>query len=78
MTRTPQKYANLKEELIRMWQLKTTCIMPPVLSTAGIALNKLHDSLKLLTLLSAPYVTMQEAAILHTHRIVESFWQNIE
>jgi hypothetical protein len=29
-----QKYADLKEELIRMWQLKTAHTIPPVLSTA--------------------------------------------
>jgi hypothetical protein len=66
MTRKPQNYANLKEELIRMWQLKTTYIVPLVLSTAGISLNKLHDRLKLLTLRPALYVTMQKAVILHT------------
>jgi hypothetical protein len=38
----------LKEELIRAWQMETTCRMPSVLSTAGIIPNKLHDSLKLL------------------------------
>ena len=63
MTRKPQNYANLKEELIRMWQLKTTYIVPLVLSTARIALNKLHDRLKLLTLRPALYVTMQKAVI---------------
>ena len=36
MTRKPQNYANLKEELIRMWQLKTTYIVPLVLSTASM------------------------------------------
>jgi hypothetical protein len=66
MTRKPQKYANLKEKLIRMWQQKTTHIIPPVLSTAAIALNKLHDSFKLLTLRPALFVTMPKALILHT------------
>ena len=59
MARKPQNFADLKEELIRMCQLKTTYIIPPVLSTASIALNKLHDSLKLITLRPALYVTMQ-------------------
>jgi hypothetical protein len=31
-----QKYRGLKEELVRMWQLKTVCIVPSVLSTDGI------------------------------------------
>jgi hypothetical protein len=38
MAKKHQNYANLKEELIRMWQLKKTHTIPPVLSTAGIAL----------------------------------------
>jgi hypothetical protein len=29
------KYTDLKEELIRVWQLKTACKIPSVLSTAG-------------------------------------------
>jgi len=32
-----QKYADLKEELIRMWQLQTAHTMPPVLSTAVLS-----------------------------------------
>ena len=56
---------------------KTPYIIAPVLSTAGIALNKLHDSLNCV-LLTALYVTVQEAATLYTYRIVESFWQNNE
>jgi hypothetical protein len=31
-----QKYVDLKEVLIRMWQLRTACIIPLLLSTAGI------------------------------------------
>jgi len=38
ITEKLQKYIGLKEELIRMWQLKTTCIIP--LSSP----NKLHES----------------------------------
>jgi hypothetical protein len=45
----------LTEELIRIWQLQTACTVPPVLFTAGIIPNKLHDSLKLLDLLPAAY-----------------------
>jgi hypothetical protein len=32
-----QKYTDLKEELIRMWQLKTAHTTPPVLSTAVLS-----------------------------------------
>jgi hypothetical protein len=44
------KYTDMKGELIRMWQLETACILPFVLSTAGIIPNKLHATLKLLNL----------------------------
>jgi hypothetical protein len=43
-----QKYTDLKDDLTRIWQLKTPCIIPPVLSTKGAIPNKLHESLKLL------------------------------
>jgi hypothetical protein len=32
-----QKYADLKEQLTRMWQLKTAHIVPPVLSIAVLS-----------------------------------------
>jgi hypothetical protein len=51
ITENLQKYRDLTEELIRIWQLQTACTVPPVLFTAGIIPNKLHDSLQLLDLL---------------------------
>ena len=54
-----QKYTDLTEELIRIWQLQMACTVPPVLFAAGIIPNKLHDSLKLLSLRSALYIVMQ-------------------
>ena len=44
VTEKLQKYADLKEWLTRMRQLKTAHIIPPVLSTAGIIRHKFHDS----------------------------------
>jgi hypothetical protein len=38
----------LTEELTTKWQLLTTYIMPPVMSTVGLIPNKLYKSLKLL------------------------------
>jgi murein tripeptide amidase MpaA len=32
ITEKLQKYTDLQEELTRTWQLKTACIIPPVLS----------------------------------------------
>jgi hypothetical protein len=49
----------LTEEVICIWQLQTACTVPPVLFTAGIIANKLHDSLKLLDLLPAPSTKQQ-------------------
>ena len=37
------KHTDLKEELLRIWQMKTAYIIPLVLSTMGIIPNKLHE-----------------------------------
>jgi hypothetical protein len=50
ITEKLQKYTDLKKELIGMWQQKTAYVMPLVLSTRGVAPNKLHDSLQLINL----------------------------
>ena len=50
-----QKYADLKAELVWIWQLKTTCIIPLAISTTGIGTNSLHECLKLPNLCSALY-----------------------
>jgi hypothetical protein len=39
ITEKLQKYSDLKEELTRRWQLKTPCIIPTAISTAGIIQN---------------------------------------
>ena len=43
ITERLQKYMDLKEELVRIWQLKTVYIIPLVLSTTGI--NTLNPEL---------------------------------
>ena len=64
-----QKYTDMKEELIRLWQLKTAYVIALVLSTVRIILNKLQKSLKLLYVCPALYMLMQKAIILNTcHR----------
>ena len=57
-TERVQKYIGLKEELARIWQLKTACIIPLVLSTVGIIPNKLHNSFKEPIVLPVPYILM--------------------
>ena len=64
ITEKLQKYIGLKEELIRMWQLKTTCIIP--LSSP----NKLHESWKLLNLRPG---LIQKARTLNNFRRVRKF-----
>jgi len=54
ITEKLQRYTDLTEELIRIRHLQTACTVPPVLFTAGIIPNRLHDSLKLISLLPAP------------------------
>jgi hypothetical protein len=68
-----QEYADIKERLIRIWQLKAVYVIPLVLSTTGISQNKLHGSLKLPDLRSALYVLMQKTRVLHMCRIVRKF-----
>jgi hypothetical protein len=50
ITEKLQKYTDLKEELIRIRQLKTAYIIPLVLFKTGINRNKLHENLKLFNL----------------------------
>jgi len=66
ITETLQKYTALKEEHIRIWQLKTAHIIPLVLSTMGIIPNKLHGSSKLINLRHALYIPKQKAVIPNT------------
>ena len=43
ITKKPQKYMELKEEIISIWQLKMAYKVPLVLSTTGSIPNKLHE-----------------------------------
>jgi hypothetical protein len=74
ITEKPQKYADLKEEVIRIWQLNTAYKVPLVLSIIGSIANKSHGSLKVLSLSPALYILMQTAEILHTYYIVGGPW----
>jgi hypothetical protein len=73
ITEKLQKYTDLKQELISIWQLKMAYIMPLVLSTTGIIPNKLYQSLELLNLNPSLHIPMQKAVILNTHHIVRKF-----
>ena len=55
ITERLQKYTDLKEQLIRIWQMNTAYIPLLMLSTAGIVPNKLDESLKLLILRHSLY-----------------------
>lgn len=67
------KYTDLKEEVLRIWKLEKVFIVPLVLSTTGVIPKSLHTSLKILSLPTTTYFTMQKAAILNTCRIVRKF-----
>jgi hypothetical protein len=73
ITKKLQKYTDLTEALIRIWQLKMAYIIPLAQFTTGIIPNKLHESLKLLNLHPTLYILMQEAVISNTHCIVRKF-----
>ncbi|XP_064074799.1 uncharacterized protein LOC135194103 [Vanessa tameamea] len=70
------KYSELKEEILRIWNLDKVYIVPLVLSSTGVIPNHLHHSIKLLQLPENAYITMQKAAILNTCRIVRRFLQD--
>jgi hypothetical protein len=74
ITEKLQKYTDLKEELIRIWRLKTAYITQLALSKTGIITNKLYESLRLLNLRPALYILMQKTSILNTCRIVRKFF----
>jgi len=73
ITEKLQKYRDLKEELIRMWQLKTAHMMSLVPSKMGMFPNKLYESIELLNLRPGIYIIMQKAVILNTCRIIRMF-----
>jgi hypothetical protein len=73
ITERLQKCTDLKEELTRIWQLKTAYMIVLVLSTVGIIPNRLHDSLKLLNLRSAVCILIKKTVLPNTCRIVRKF-----
>ncbi|KAL0852393.1 hypothetical protein ABMA28_000587 [Loxostege sticticalis] len=70
------KYSELKEEVLRIWNLDKVYIVPLVLSSTGVIPKHLHRSIQLLDLPEHTYITMQKAAILNTCRIVRRFLQD--
>jgi len=52
------KYMDLKEVLVRIWQLKKANVIPLVLSTTGIIPNKLCDCLKVHNIRPVLYILM--------------------
>lgn len=73
ITEKINKYTELKEEILRIWNLEKVYIVPLVLSSTGVIPKQLHHSLSLLNLPPKSYITMQKAAILNTCRIVRKF-----
>ncbi|XP_063899231.1 uncharacterized protein LOC135119187 [Helicoverpa armigera] len=69
------KYADLKEEVTRIWRQDKVYVVPIVVSTTGVIPNHLHHSLKLIDLKDSIYIQLQKAAILNTCRIVRKFMQ---
>ncbi|CAK1579741.1 unnamed protein product [Parnassius mnemosyne] len=69
------KYAELKDEVTRIWRQEKVYVVPIVLSTTGVIPNHLLHSLTLLDLKETLYITLQKAAILNTCRIVRKFMQ---
>ena len=64
----------MKKELVRMWQMKSACIIPLVLSITEIIPKKLYGSLRVPNLLPAVRVLLEKAFTLNTCHIVRKFW----
>jgi len=60
------KYTDLKEELIRIWQLEISYTVPLVISTAGIIPNRFRERLKFRDLRPAVHILIQKALTLNT------------
>lgn len=69
------KYADLRDEVLRIWKQQKVYIVPLVLSTTGVIPKHIHHGLKLLDLKPNTYILLQKAAILNTCRIVRKFLQ---
>ncbi|XP_052748596.1 uncharacterized protein LOC128200170 [Galleria mellonella] len=67
------KYAELKDEITRIWKQEKVYIVPIVLSSTGVIPNHLHHSLKQIGLRKNLYISLQKAVILNTCRIVRKF-----
>jgi hypothetical protein len=63
----------LKEELVRIWQLKTAYIIIPFVIPVVDSTNKLHESLKQFNLCPALYILWQKEVIINTFRIAKTF-----
>ena len=68
-----RKYTDLKEEFVRIWELKMAYVIPLVLSKTCIIPHLPHEILKLLHLHPALYITMQKAVIINKCPIVTQF-----
>jgi hypothetical protein len=68
-----QKYNDLQEDFIGIWQMKTAHIITLVLSTTGVIPNKSHEVLKLFNLRLALYILVQKSEILNICSRVRMF-----
>jgi len=63
----------LKEELIRLWELKKAIIITLEISITVIIPHKLRENLKLLNLRPAEHILTHKTVTLNTCRIVRKF-----
>jgi hypothetical protein len=64
----------LKEELSRMWKMKSACIIPLVLPITGVIPNKSYGSLRVPNLLPAVRDLLEKTITLNTCSIVRKLW----
>jgi hypothetical protein len=73
LTDKQNKYQELANEICAMWKQTAVQMIPIVISSTGVILKSLSQSLKRLNLHPNTYIQMQKSVILGTCSIVRNF-----
>jgi hypothetical protein len=73
ITDTQNKYQELANEICVMWKQKAAQVIPTVISSTGVILTSLSQSLTRLNLHPNTYTQLQKSVILGTCSIVRNF-----
>ena len=73
ITDKQNKYQELANEICAMWKQKAAQVIPTVISSTGVILTSLSQSLTRLNVHPNTYIQMQKSVILGTYSIVRNF-----